>query len=69
MKQHLASMRASAAIESSLDDDLAEIVRGLEWQKRTMERDLLMVQGVRLQRQLLEQLQKCNPEGKACRNG
>jgi hypothetical protein len=51
----------SQAVIAAVDEDLAAPIRGLEWERRVIDRELLAIQQIRLLRQLLEQLRDgCN---------
>lgn len=54
-EHEVAVAQASDLIVAALDPDLAAVMASLPWQRRTMERDLLTLQHIRVQRQLLEQ--------------
>lgn len=47
---------AADAVLAVLDDDLAATVRGLPWERRVTDDQLLAIQQIRLIRQLVEQL-------------
>ena len=65
--EHTAEQRTLAAL-AEMDADLSAPYSGWDWQRIPVD-ELLMIQGVRLQRQLLDELKKSRQRGEEGGNG